>query len=350
MTRGVMAYRVGIVGSGFGGYVHAPAYALHPQFELVAIASPNRAKALAEQRGIPHAFASVEEMLERLGDGLDVVSVSSPPFDHHHSVMAALAAGKHVLSEKPLARTLHEAEEMTAAATRAGVAAAVSFEFRYVPAVAALRELVLNGHLNDVREIETVRFGTDLRLENKRPQSSWWFDRTKGGGVAQAFMPHYIDLATYITGGTAQTTAGFLRTANPTRTDPGGVTYASTVADASFALIDLGAGATGRVTIDSTLSMDQCTVAVHAEGRTAVASGKTLPEMSLYVVDGDDSSEYELAAHAHAKHAGAHPSVPAFLSLLDDFATLIETGGGPAPTFADGLAAQRVLAAIGYGA
>jgi predicted dehydrogenase len=345
-----MPYRVGIVGSGFGGTVHAPAYALHPEFELVAIASPNRAKAIAAQRGIPHAFASVEEMIERLGDGLDVVSVSSPPFDHHHSVMAALAARKHVLSEKPLARTLAEAEEMTAAAARAEVAAAVSFEFRYVSAVQALRELVANGHLGPVREIETVRFGTDLRLENKRPQSTWWFDRSKGGGVAQAFMPHYIDLATYVTGGAAAHTAGFLRTANPTRTDPNGTTYPSTVADGSFALIDLGNGGTGRVTIDSTLSMDQCTVAVHGENRTAVASGKTLPEMSLYVVDGDDSSEYELAPHPHAKHAAVHPSIPAFLALLDDFAIRIATGGGPAPTFADGLAAQRVLDAIGYGA
>jgi len=343
-----MALRVGIVGSGFGGTVHAPAFALHPQFELVAIASPNRAPALAAARGIPHAFASVEQMLERLGDQLDVVSVSTPPFDHHHSVLAALAAGKHVLCEKPLARTLREAEEMTAAAARAGVAAAVSFEFRYVSAVQALRELVGNGHLAGLREIETVRFGTDLRAATRRPQSTWWFDRTRGGGVAQAFMPHYIDLATYVTGGTTQTTAGFLRTAIPSRTDPSGATYPSTVADGAFALLDLGDGLCGRVTIDSTLSLDQCTVAVHAEGRTAVASGKTLQEMSLYVVDGDDSTEYELAPHTYAQHAGVHPSVPAFLSLLDDFATLVETKGGPAPTFADGLAAQRVLQAIGY--
>ncbi len=345
-----MALRVGIVGSGFGGTVHAPAYALHPKFDVVAIASPNRAAALAAQRGIPHAFASVEEMLERIGGELDVISVSSPPFDHHHSVMAALAARKHVLCEKPLARTLAEAEEMADAAARAGVAAGVSFEFRYVSAVQALRELVQNGHLAGVREVESVRFGTDLRAATKRAQSSWWFDRTKGGGVAQAFMPHYIDFATYITGGKAERTAGFLRTAVPTRTDPSGATYASTVADGAFAVVDLGDGCTARITIDSALSLDQCTVAVHAEGRTAVASGKTLPEMSLYIVDGDESSEYELAPHPHAKHATAHASIPAFLSLLDDFATLIETGGGPAPTFADGVAAQRVLAAIGYGA
>ena len=51
-----MTYRVGIVGSGFGGRVHAPAYTLHPQFEPVAIASPNNAQKVATERKIPHAF------------------------------------------------------------------------------------------------------------------------------------------------------------------------------------------------------------------------------------------------------------------------------------------------------
>ncbi|MBV8642537.1 MAG: Gfo/Idh/MocA family oxidoreductase, partial [Candidatus Eremiobacteraeota bacterium] len=91
--------RVGIVGSGFGGTVHAPAYELHPRFEVVAIASPTNAERVARERNIPHAFRSAQAMLD--GVELDVVSVASPPFDHHPSVMAALAAGKHILCEKP---------------------------------------------------------------------------------------------------------------------------------------------------------------------------------------------------------------------------------------------------------
>ena len=102
--------RVGIVGSGFGGAVHAPAYALHPRFEVVAIASPTNAERVARERKISHAFGSVEEMLA--GVELDVVSVASPPFDHHRSVLAALAAGKHVLCEKPFSANVAQAEEM----------------------------------------------------------------------------------------------------------------------------------------------------------------------------------------------------------------------------------------------
>ena len=138
-----MTYRVGIVGSGFGGTVHAPAYTLHPAFEAFAIASPNRAAAIAAERNIPHAFASIEAMLAAVGDQLDVISVASPPFDHHRSVMAALDARKHVLCEKPFALDLVQAEEMAAAAQIAGVATALAFEFRYIPAPRTLRRLVV---------------------------------------------------------------------------------------------------------------------------------------------------------------------------------------------------------------
>jgi predicted dehydrogenase len=224
----------------------------------------------------------------------------------------------------------------------------VAFEFRYGSAQQALREMVVNGHLALPREIETVRFGTDLRRQLKRPRSSWWFERAKGGGVPQAYMPHYIDLATWIAGRPALHATGLLRTANPERTAPDESTYPSTVPDGGFVLADLGDGLVARVSVDSTLSLDQCTVSVHTETRTAVASGPNLVDMSLYVVEGEESSELELRPNPHAKHAVVHASVPLFLSLLDDFATLIATGGGPCPTFADGLAAQRVLAAIGY--
>ena len=62
--------RVGIVGSGFGGTVHAPAYALHPRFEVVAIASPSSAERVARERKIPRAFGSVDAMLFHRANGV----------------------------------------------------------------------------------------------------------------------------------------------------------------------------------------------------------------------------------------------------------------------------------------
>jgi len=342
-----MTYRVGIVGSGFGGRVHAPAYALHPDFEPVAIASPRNAQKVATERKVPHAFDSLEAMLAAMGEEIDVISIASPPFDHFASVMTAIAAGKHVLCEKPFALRLADAEHMTAAAERAGIVNAMAFEYRYGSAPQALKELIVNGHLPALREIEVTGFANSLRAENPRPPSEWWFDVTKGGGLANAGMPHIADFALWLAGRPVRSTHGFMRTANPIRRAPDGSTFPSTVADGCFAVADAGEGLALRMTVDSTVSINQTTIAVHAESRTAIATG-ALPALGLLIVDGDDTSEYELAPMKYAKYATVWETVPHFMALLDDFAVAL--GGGPTthPTFTDGLAVQRVLGAIGF--
>ena len=339
--------RVGIVGSGFGGSVHAPAYTLHPRFEVVAIASPSSAERVARERKIPHAFGSVEEMLA--GVELDVVSVASPPFDHHRSVLAALAAGKHVLCEKPFALTVAEAEEMLAASERAGTAAALAFEFRYVPAIVAIKELIDNGHLGALREIEVVRLSRELLERNTNRGPSWWFSRAKGGGLANAVMPHFFDLANHLAGRPARETIGMLRTANPRRTGPNGETFESDVADGAFALLDHGAGLVARVSNDSTTVVESTTVAVHGERRSAIANGSFFGDLRVYTIAEDEQDELEIAASPYDKHAAVHGNVPFFLALLDAFAQRIDLGTPGVPTFADGLVVQRSLDAIGYG-
>ena len=141
---------------------------------------------------------------------------------------------------------------------------------------------------------------------------------------------------------------GFLRTAVPVRSAPDGSTFPSNVADGCFAVAELGDGIAARMTVDGTLSIDQSTIAVHAEGRTAVASGAGLTDLNLFVVDKDESDEYELTPMKYAKYQNVFYSVPHFMALLDDFAVRIATGGGTCPTFADGLAVQRILTTIGF--
>jgi predicted dehydrogenase len=342
-----MTYRVGIVGSGFGGRVHAPAYALHPQFEPVAIASPNNARKVAAERNVPHAFDSLDAMLDAMGADIDVVSVASPPYDHHRSVMTAIAAGKHVLCEKPFGLRLADVEEMTAAAERAGIATALAFEYRYGSAPQALKELIVNGHLPLLREIEVTGFSSSLRADKQRPPSAWWFDANKGGGLANAGMPHIADFALWLAGRPARSSCGFMRTANPVRTAPDGSTFTTGVADGCFALADAGEGLALRMTVDSTLSFDQSTVAVHAEGRTAIATGP-LPNLKLIVVENGESDEYELKPMTYAKYASVGDTVPHFMALLDDFAARIAGEPSDCPSFADGLAVQRILHAIGF--
>jgi predicted dehydrogenase len=339
--------RVGIVGSGFGGAVHAPAYALHPRFEVVAIASPSSAERVARERKIPHAFASVEEMLA--GVELDVVSVASPPFDHHRSVLAALAAGKHVLCEKPFALNVAQAEEMCAAGERAGTACALAFEFRYVPAVVALKELIDNGYAGALREIEVARMSRDLLERNTSRGPSWWFSREQGGGVANATMPHFFDLANHLAGRPPRTTAGFLRTANPRRVGPDGEPFTSDVADGAFAYVDYGDGVVARCSSDSTTVVESTTVAVHGETRSAVANGTFFGDLRVFALAEDEQDELEIAPSPYEKHAVVAGNLPFFLPLLEAFAERIDLGRTGVPSFADGLAAQRQLEAIGYG-
>jgi predicted dehydrogenase len=342
-----VTYRVGVVGSGFGGSVHAPAFKLHPQFEVVAIASPANAARAAKERNIPHAFNSLADLLGTVE--VDVVAVASPPFDHHAAVLRALDAGKHVLCEKPLALNVPQAEELTAAAQRAGTACAIAHEFRYAPAETTLKALIADGKIEAIRQIDVVRFGDELRAASELPRSAWWFSRACGGGIANAVMPHLIDLANWFAGRAPLRAAGFGRTAHPDRHDARGP-FTSDVFDGAFALLDYGEGLVARVTADGTTSMNQCTLALHAERISVVANGEFLIEMRLFSVEPDEQSEFELAPSPYATYASVAPNLPPFLSLLDDFAVRIATGGGSAPTFAEGLATQRVLAAIGYDA
>ena len=340
------ALRVGVVGAGFGGTVHAPAYALHPRFEVVAIASPSSAERVARERKIPHAFRSVDEMLA--GVELDVVSVASPPFDHERSVLAALAAGKHVLCEKPMALDVAQAHAMLTASERAGTVTAMVFEFRYVPAIIALKELIDNGHVGALRELEIARLSGDLLERNTARPRGWWFSRASGGGVANGTMPHFFDLANHLAGRPPQATHGLMRTANPRRTDADG-TFESDVADGAFALLEYGGGLVARVSNDSTTAIDSTTVAVHGERRSAVANGTFFGDLRVFAVAEDEQDELEIAAPAYEKHGQIQGNLPFFLPLLDAFALAIDVGTRGVPTFADGLVVQRSLEAIGYG-
>lgn len=339
-----MSIRVGIVGSSFGGLVHAPSFTAQGNFEVVAIASPTRADEVAVQRKIPYAFASVDEMLARVE--LDVLSIASPPFAHREAVLAGLARGLHVLCEKPFGLSVAEAEEMLAASEAAGTVCALAHEFRYTPSRIAISELVRNQHLGELRAIEVAWNGGTLRSEIERP-NSWWFERARGGGLSGAILSHLIDTASWFAGRPPVRATGYERTANPDRI-AGGSAFRSDVADGAFVTIDYGAGCIATVSADGTRAISSTTLAVHGATRTVVSSGADLLDLTTFVVDEDETAELELTPQAHAHLAAAHPNLPPFVTLLDAFADAI--GGRPAelPTFADGLATQRVLAAVGY--
>ena len=338
-----MTYRVGIVGAGFGEKVHLPSYLAHPEFEPVAIASPNSAARVAKERSLK-GFSSLKEMLA--GTELDVVSIASPPFTHHADVLLALKAGKHVICEKPFTLDVAQAEELVAAAKAGGTACGMMHEFRWVPQRLALKELVVNGHVKPLREIEITQLLGFLRADGTR-RGNWWFEKEKGGGMAGALLSHLIDTATWLAGRYPVRSTGMVRTANPNRHDKDHA-FTSTVDDGAFALIDYGEGLIARVSADATTAVESMTIAIHAENRTAVSSGSTMTDMRLFAVDDDETSELDCAPPKYAKFASVGDHVPFVLELLDEFVKQIKTGKSEVPTFEDALHTQRVLESIGY--
>ncbi|HET6275456.1 MAG TPA: Gfo/Idh/MocA family oxidoreductase [Candidatus Cybelea sp.] len=337
-------YRTGIVGAGFGATCHLPALQNHPSFEVVAIASPRSAVDVARRENVAHAFGSCAEMLAACE--LDAVIVASPPFAHDDDVLATLAARKHVLCEKPFATSLAAAGRMVEAALLAGTACGVVHEFRFVPQAQALKELIVNGHLAHVRNIEITMLRHTLRRHERR-ERSWWFERKRGGGLAGAILSHVIDQANWLAGRDPARVLGFHRTANPDRIDDTG-SYTSSVDDGAFALLDYGDGLVARCTADATASVESYTCAVHGERLTAVASGPNIVELTLYTADRERTEELTCKPSPYRRFERINGNVPLLMELYDEFAKAIEGEPNALPSFAEALATQQALAAIGY--
>ncbi|HEV3090756.1 MAG TPA: Gfo/Idh/MocA family oxidoreductase [Candidatus Cybelea sp.] len=338
--------RIGISGAGFGAVAHLPALQNHPGFEVVAIASPSSAAKVAQAANVGAAFESCEAMLA--GCELDAVTVASPPFTHHHDTIAALRAGKHVLCEKPFALNVAQAMEMREALRQAGTVGGIAHEFRFVSQVAAIAELVRNGHLGAVRDVESTMLRTNLRAQERRPRS-WWFERERGGGLAGAVLSHLVDQANWLCGAPPKRAAGALRTANPHRLDDRG-TFTSTVDDGAAAVLEYPGEVLARLCVDGTTAVESYTLAVHGERRTAVASGLFMTQLSLYTIDGDVTEELTCKPSPYAAFESVNHNVPLLMELYDEFQKAVEGEPNALPSFDDGVATQEVLAAIGYGA
>jgi len=141
--------KVGVIGAGFMGQAHAAAYVRHPAAELVAVADVREASArqLAERFGA-RAFTDIQEMLTACE--LEAVSICTNDEAHVAPTLTALAAGKHVLLEKPIATTIEDADTIIAAVERAGVKFLVGHTVRFDPHYAHLKRRVDAGELGDI--------------------------------------------------------------------------------------------------------------------------------------------------------------------------------------------------------
>jgi len=241
---------IGLVGTGFMGRAHvfgyvtaARAFRLPVSFRLEMVADAT--EALAEDAravlGFSRATADWRALVE--DPAVDVVDITAPNALHHEIAMAAVAAGKHVYCEKPLAPTHREAQEMADAAERAGVVTQVGFNYLANPIISLAREMIAGGELGEVTTYRGIH-AEDYMADPATPASF----RTEpvGGGVLADLGSHALATAEFLLGPIAGV-MGHCRTLIPERPGPGGAPVPVAVDDVTHAFLRFSSGAVGTI-------------------------------------------------------------------------------------------------------
>jgi len=359
---------VGMVGYAFMGRAHAQAWRnVAAFFDLprrpvrAAIAGRDRAavEAAADRLGWASATTDWRELLRR--DDIDVIDVCTPGDSHAEIAVAALDAGKHVLCEKPLANSVAEAEAMVAAAERAaarGVRAMAGFNYRRVPALALARRLVAEGRVGRIRHVRAA-YLQDWLTDPDAPLA-WRLDATRAGSGALGDLgAHIVDAAAYVTGEALTGVSALTETFVKDRPEPGGTVRGPVTVDdaalfigrlsggglASFEATRFAAGRKNALRLEVNGSAgslafdlealnelwfhDETAPAAEAGFRRILVTEPTHPYLDAWWPPG------HLLGYEHT-----------FTHEIADFVRAIGAGEDPAPSFADGLRVQRVLAAV----
>ncbi len=207
-----------VVGTGFIGAVHLNTLRrLGIPVAGVLGSSPARGAERAHALGVPRAYASLEEVLA--DPAVQIVHVTSPNVAHYPQVKAILAAGRHVICEKPLAMTSAQSAEMVAMARASGKIAAVCYNTRFYPLNQHAHGMVAAGELGDLRLI-TGQFHQDWLA--KETDWNWRLEADEGGPLRSVsdIGTHWVDLAGFITGQKPTSVMADLATFIPDRQKP----------------------------------------------------------------------------------------------------------------------------------
>src|SRR5215213_1225111 len=368
---------VGLIGYAFMGAAHSQAWRSAPHFfdlplrpELTVLAGRDAA-AVADAAG-RLGWSSTEtdwhRVIER--DDVQLVDVCTPGDTHAEIAIAALDAGKHVLCEKPLANTVAEAEAMAEAAARAavnGVRSMVGFTYRRVPAIGLARQLVAEGRLGEIRHVR-AQYLQDWIADEMAPMS-WRLDKDKAGsGALGDIGAHIVDLTQYITGQALTGVSAMLETFVRKRPLPatagslsgvgGEGTGTVTVDDAAVFLGRFTGGALGVFEATRFALGRKNGIRIEINGSAGSLAFDFEDMNLLHFYDGAEPAETAGFRRILVTEP-VHPYVAAwwppghligyehgFTHQVVDLVQDIAAARDPAPSFADGLQVQRVLAAI----
>jgi predicted dehydrogenase len=216
MTREPSELRAGVVGTGFIGAVHVDALRrLGVEVTGVVGSSPERATA----KRLAPVYTSYQELLA--DDRVDVVHLTTPNHLHYEQVKQALAAGKHVICEKPLAMTSQQSGELLELGERSGLVHCTNFNVRFYPMVQHARALAGSGELGDVWNVHGG-YLQDWLLQ--RTDWSWRLEPEKGGELRAVgdIGSHWLDVVQFVTGNAVEAVFADLATTIPVRLRPTG--------------------------------------------------------------------------------------------------------------------------------
>ena len=369
--------RVGMIGYAFMGVAHSQAWRTAPRFfdlplrpELTVLGGrdPAAVSAAADRLGWADTETDWRRLIER--DDVDLVDICTPGDSHAEIAIAALRAGKHVLCEKPLANSVAEAEAMTAAAADAavaGVQAMVGFTYRRVPAVALAARLVADGRIGQVRHVR-AQYLQDWIADPAAPMS-WRLEKEKAGsGALGDIGAHIVDLTQFITGEAITGVSAVLETFVRKRPLPattgalGGVGGEGmgevTVDDAAVFLGRFSGGALATFEATRFALGRKNAIRIEVNGSAGSLAFDFEDMNVLHFFDGSEPAEtagFRRIVVTEPEHPYVAAWWPAghglgyehgFTHQVVDLVTALAAGEQPTPSFADGLAVQRVLDAV----
>jgi predicted dehydrogenase len=359
-VTGLPDLRIGIVGYGAMGRAHsygyraAPGVAELPMQPRVTLLSGRDEGAVARAAAAYGADDWTTDWRALVSSpDVDLVDICTPPGTHAEIAEVAAAAGKAVLTEKPLATSYREGSEAQAAVARAGVRNAIGFNYRRLPAVSLMQRMIADGAIGEVR----LWRGTWLSDEFTDPATpfDWRFDRAMGGTTIADLGSHMLDMALWMVGPIEEVTAQSA-TFIPSRPSADGERPV-TIDDASSALLRFGNGARGTVEMARMAVRRPCDFSIEVNGTkgTLVFDYPRLNEL-LYGDAADDPNLYGMR-RIRAEHPG-HPyaslgwpigqGIGYGETFVYQAVDLVRgwASGAWTPSFADGLAVQAVCDAI----
>jgi predicted dehydrogenase len=343
--------KAAVVGTGFIGVVHVEALRrLGVEVTGVVGSSPERAAAKAKAAALPRPYPSFDAMLA--DPAVDVVHLTTPNHLHFPQARAALAAGKHVVCEKPLAMTSTETAELLRLAEQSGLVHAVNFNIRFYPQCQEARARVRAGEIGDVRLVSGGYLQDWLLLDT---DWNWRLDPAAGGALRAVgdIGSHWLDLVQFITGRHVEAVLADLSTFIPVRRQPTGPveTFSGAAAgetvdtpmeteDAAGILLRLSGGARGVLTVSQVSAGRKNRLSWEIDGSaSSLAWASEAPE-DLWIGHRDRPNEVLLREQGDYPPGHAEGFADTFKHLYRAVYRAVAAGGPPPepdyPTFADG--------------